>query len=69
MNVRDAAQELLKTLGAPTWAVSIAATVLEGQASLVVRVDPNYRQPLDIPPSFRGFPVSMQWRQPFRAQA
>lgn len=68
MTVRDAARDLVRILRAPAWAVSVAATLEEGRASLVVRIDPNYRNPLNIPETFQGFPVFTQWRGQARAQ-
>ena len=64
MDARDAARELLRQLGAPTWAVSVAATLEEGRWSLVVRVDPGYGGSLAIPETFQGYTVSRQWRTP-----
>ena len=64
MDARDAARELLRQLGAPAWAVSVAATLEEGRWSLIVRVDPGYGASLNVPVTFQGFPVSTQWRRP-----
>ena len=58
MNPKDAARALLKTLQAPSWAVSVAVWLEDGHTSLVVYVDPHYRSPMSIPDSFQGFPVS-----------
>jgi hypothetical protein len=68
MNARDAARDLLRFLGTPAWAVSVAMT-LEGEATiLIVRIDPTYRMPVTVPETFQGFPVKTEWRPAARAQ-
>lgn len=62
MNPRDAARELLQKISAPSWAVSVAVWTEDGQTTLVVNIDPGFRIPLDIPPTFQGFPVTVRTR-------
>jgi hypothetical protein len=66
-NGRNAAKDLLTYLSVPVWAFSVATTLIEGSWSLVVRVDPSYRTPIDIPSTFHGYPVVRQWRRVLRA--
>jgi hypothetical protein len=61
---KEAAKDLLTYLSVPVWAFSVAATLIEGSWSLVVRVNPSYRTPIDIPSTFHGYPVVRQWRRP-----
>ena len=64
MNPRDAARELLRKIGAPSWALSVAVWAEDGKTSLVVAVDPMYRVPLNVPKTFHGLPVCVRERTP-----
>lgn len=64
VDAKTAAQDLLRQLGAPAWAVSVAATFDEGRWSLVVRIDPAYQASVNVPATFHGYPVGTQWRRP-----
>ena len=64
MDAENAARDLLKQLGAPAWAISVATIFEEGRWSLVVRVDPSYHTPIAVPDMFHGYPVTTQWRRP-----
>lgn len=68
MNPRAAARELLKSLNAPAWALSVAVVFRDGAASLQISIDPKYRLPLPIPESFGGYPVAVQVRTITKAQ-
>lgn len=63
-----AARNLLKTLNAPAWAVSVAVTIHNDQTVLVVRVDPGYRINKSLPRLFDGYPVAAEIRTPTKAQ-
>lgn len=67
MTVIEAARALRARLPAPAWALSVAPWTENRQEKLIVRVDPNFRQAIDIPASFEGFPVEVQWKTVFRA--
>ena len=67
---RDAARHLLATIGAPSWAISVAVSVEGGNTHLEVRVDPGYRFDVSrIPKTFEGYEVITRRRTPTRAQA
>lgn len=67
MTVIEAARALRTTLSAPAWALSVTPWTENGKEKLIVRVDPNYRQAIDAPKYFEGFPVEIQWKTIFRA--
>ena len=69
MSPNEAARELRKKLAAPLWALSVSVLSENGESSLIVRVDPNYRSPLNVPETFEGLPVVVKWRSPVRAQS
>ena len=65
---RIAASHLLASIGAPSWAVSVAASVEGGKAHLEVRIDQNYRTDLSrIPKKFEGYQVIVRGRAFTRA--
>jgi hypothetical protein len=67
MTVADAARRLRKQMDAPLWAASVAAAREKGEMVILVRVDPRYGRPLNLPPSFEGFKVVSVVRAAIRA--
>jgi hypothetical protein len=67
MTINEAARELRNKLDAPHWALSVAAVRENGQDALLVRVDPNYHRPLDVPKTFHQYVVRIEWRRPIHA--
>jgi hypothetical protein len=65
----EAARQLLNSLNAPLWAVSVMAWQEAGRQLLVVSVDPTYGQFLDIPKEFQGLEVVSQVRPVYSAHS